>query len=207
MSYPLSVEIDQKPELSQRGAIGNIVRLLNPATVLIARLDSAGAAVLYKYTLQNSAYTRVGNTVVVPTNPTAYLTFGVDGPPYPYALVVERTNDWVLSWDDEIAHVIGGSAFPLGASPIPIQGVTKPVLPQNKLEVVYTAPQGGAPAQFVITGAGSTAAGGFSRTQTSVIEDLAQGQPAARTLSLWLADGDKGYIAYGAAANPATKFA
>lgn len=109
---------------------------------------------------------------------------GSSGGASPMAAIVERDDEWVNPWDDEIVRIIGGSSFPLGdhVTP-PTQGGTNK-FPLPCIKGNFTGPfdntQDGAVVNLVSSSRNSTA---------TLSSDL-----TAKYFSLLLPDTVSGYI-------------
>lgn len=129
-------------------------------------------------------------------NDTYSFQFGVDpgssdpniNPDYPDSgLLIERDDEWTHVWDDEVARVLGGQAFPFGQGPLTSVGTSNgSILPRNILKGVFSGPIGlplkGQNSQMTILG--------VNRATTATLPDGTR----AKYLSLWLSDEAMGYV-------------
>lgn len=192
MANSISVQVDPAPSASQLTSIGFIGQMMDPSCVLIAQFRNDGWITLYGSVLKSGSYVLTQLTTLLAGTDEIGFTFAVDvgtDPAKPRAgLLVERADDWGVPWDEEVAHVLGGKSFPLGADPVPLAGTINPnVAPRNMLEGSFTGPvAGGTSSELTIAG--------ISRTSKTTIDELKTGTTAAKSLSLWLPAGTDGYM-------------
>jgi hypothetical protein len=190
MANSISIQVNPTPTASQFTSISLVGQLLNPSSVFIAQFRNDGWITLYGSVLKNGAYVLTQLTTLQAGADEIAFTFSVEVGPdatQPRAgLLVERADDWMEPWDEEIAHVLGGKSLPLGADPVPLKGSVNPnVAPRPLLTGTFTGPAaGGTRSELTIAG--------ISRISKTTIDPLKTGTTAAKSLSLWLPAGTAG---------------
>lgn len=194
MQYKISFNVDPQPSTNQEStAIPFISQLLNPSSVLILKFQDDGYASVYFSKLTPGAGYAISSSPIktykpAECDPLKFKFVLTDSSKA--GLIVERTDDWINPWDEEVAHVLGGGVprvFPYGSAPVPLPGKTSPQPPASALVGTFQAPPAGVSYSVIQIN-------GLGRTSTTNVKPISAGQNGSVSLSFWLPAGTTGSL-------------